>query len=196
MLRALLNLVFPPRCLHCKALCCGSYFCEECWRQSSLIDLDHRCIHCFEAIEPPESLCSRCRHEPLLPFPRAAVFESQAPIRTFVHNRDYEQAMASFAYYQWLRLGWEKPDVIASIPPNRNAVGRFFAELWNAPCQNLFRRIAWPLDTEKWEIRDFLEEDLTILLIDHGCTLAQRQLACQAISHAFPKRVYILSLVL
>lgn len=195
MFQRLLDLAFPPRCLHCKAFCDASYFCKNCWCNSSILDLEHRCIHCFETVEPPESLCVSCRHNPYLPFPRAAVFEIDAPILA-LKGRDAGQAMAGFAYYQWLRLGWKKPDLIVPTLPNRSAVGRFFAELCDCPCPNLFRRIAWPLGTETLEIRDFLEEDLSILLVDDGCTPKQRQLACSAISHAFPKSVHIISLIL
>ncbi|MDE3046535.1 MAG: hypothetical protein KGJ02_07850 [Verrucomicrobiota bacterium] len=194
LLRPFLDLLFPKLCAHCKEPTEGDYFCPLCWQESSPLALDSRCHHCFELLETSDNLCSTCRHHPLLPFVRAAVFDRNAPIRTLKNSRDTTQAMAAFAYYQWLRLSWESVNLIAPIPPQRSSIACAFAELAHLPCPNLLRRRAWPLNTDFWEVRDILEEGESILLFDDDCTSAELQLACKAISHAFPKRVYLLSL--
>lgn len=193
--RSLVDLVFPPICVSCKEVTQLKYLCENCWLQSSLLDLNGRCTHCFDEIEEGV-LCARCARNPLLPFQRAAVFDRQSPIFE-VLNPDHAIAAASFAYYQWLKLDWAEPDLIISIPPDKSKVCRAFSDLCSKPNPKLFRRIAWPLQTEKWEVFEpLIEEHSTVLLFDEGASLKQLQLATTALSAAFPKKVYLISLFL
>jgi hypothetical protein len=105
--------------------------------------------------------------------------------------------LAGFGFYQWMRLHWKEPDLIAPIPPQKRKVARCFAELAEVLCPNLFRRVLWPLYPRVWEVKEqMIEDDMTILLIDEGSSLAELQMACKAIAGAFPKNVYILSLSL
>ena len=162
---------------------------------SQLLELEGRCHHCFDEIDEPTGLCIQCKHSPLLPFPRAALFAKEAPIYRILGWEESIDPIASFGFYQWLRLQWQKPDLIAPIPPHRTKIARAFAELANIPCPHLFRRVPWPLSPEKWEIKEqLIENDRTVLLIDEGCTQEQLQIAAEAISEAFPKKVYVLSL--
>ncbi len=163
--------------------------------QSALLDSQGRCIHCFDEIEEG-SLCHRCIRSPILPFPRAGVFDRRAPVFEVLHA-DHAHAAASFAYYQWLKLDWSEPDLIVSIPPGKSKTGQIFSQLCEKPYPRLFRRVAWPLRTEKWEVSEHLiEEHSTVLLFDVGCTPKQLQLAATALSAAFPKKVYLISLFL
>jgi hypothetical protein len=105
------------------------------------------------------------------------------------------EAAAGFAYYQWLKLGWDEPDLIISIPPGKSTICQAFSSLCATPNPQIFRRIAWPLQTEKWEvIEELIEEYSVVLLFDEGCTPKQLQLASKALSVAFPKKVYLLSM--
>jgi len=190
---SLLDLVFPPICVYCGDYTDLKFLCENCWQQSELLDLSGRCKHCFEEIEGG-TLCPKCARAPLLPFERAAVFDKRSPICKIL-NEDNIMATASFAYYQWLKLDWKEPDLIVSIPPSRSGVAKEFASLCSQPCPNLFRRVAWPVGTERWEILDHLiEENSIILLFDDGCSLKELQMATAALSTTFPKKVYLISL--
>jgi len=193
----LLDLFFPPLCKHCGEVTAFPYLCEECWQASQLLNPEGRCFHCFEEINEPTGLCDRCRHKPLLPFPRAALFAREAPICRLMNREESAEPMAGFALYQWLRLHWKEADLIAPIPPHKRKVARIFADLAQIRCPNLFRRIPWPLYPPRWEVKEqMIEEDATLLLFDEGCTFKELQMACAAIAQTFPKKVYVLSLTL
>jgi len=197
MLRPLLDLFFPPTCMHCSQLSSLPYLCHDCWLESQLLPIEGRCTHCFEEIEEPVGLCSRCRHAPLLPFPRAALFSRDSPICRLIIREESTKPLAGYAYYQWLRLHWKQPTLIASIPPHKKKIAQEFANLIQVPSPHLFRVVPWPLHPRRWEIKELLiEDDTTLLLIDEGCTLEELQMASRALSEAFPKNVYVLSLTL
>ena len=191
--KSLVDLIFPPLCLYCNEPTDLKYLCERCWTQSPVVDLENRCRHCFDDCEDGV-LCSRCSHKPLLPFERAFVFDRSSPIAQIL-SEEMSEAAAGFAFYQWAKLGWDEPDLIAAISPGKNEVAKQFSKLMNKPCPDLFRTIAWPLGSQRLEIYDhFLEEDSTILFFDEGFTTKQLQMAGASLSHAFPKKVYCLSL--
>jgi hypothetical protein len=191
----LIDLVFPPFCVECSERTNLKYLCKDCWELSSILDLEGRCRHCFEEFEG-DTLCPQCRKDPKFPFERAAVFDQLAPIKRAL-SADTAMVAASFAYYQWLRLDWVDPDLIIPIPSSNFGVAKRFADLCNLPCPNLFKRIAWPLGTEKWVVSErLIEENATILLIDEGCSTKQLLMAAKALSTAFPKKVYLISLYL
>ena len=193
--RSLLDLIFPPFCVECGDYTDLKYLCQNCWAQSGLLDIHDRCRHCFDEIGQ-ESICAKCLSHPTLPFERAAVFDARMPIRRLL-KEDTVNAAAGFSYYQWLRLDWKEPDLIVPIPSRHFGVAKQFAQLCNKPCVDLFRKIAWPLGSQRWEVRDqLIEENSTILLFDEGCSLKQLQLASAALSTAFPKKVYLISLFL
>lgn len=194
--RALVDLVFPPLCSHCNSYTKLNYLCETCWKESALLDPFGRCLHCFAELEEDGTLCATCKQQPQLPFQRAALFDHRSPIFTLM-NDDVATAIAGFAYYQWLRLDWEEPDLIVAVSPHRKESTRMFAELCAKPSPHLFRRIAWPLNQQRWEVEEeLIEEGATILLFDEGCSSRQLQMAAAALSTAFPKKVYLLSLFL
>jgi hypothetical protein len=193
MIRALVDLVFPPYCVDCGAFTRLKYLCEDCWKQSVILDSFGRCQHCFEEVERG-TLCARCARAPLLPFERAAVFDRRMPIYKIL-GEEAVLAAASFAYYQWLRLDWKEPDLIVPMPGNRFGVAQQFALLCNKPVPKIFRRIAWPLGNQRWEVVEHLiEENATVLIFDEGSSQKQLQLAATALSTAFPKKVFLLSL--
>ncbi len=197
ILQPLLDLFFPPLCMNCKEFTSMPYLCKECWLGSQLLDPEGRCLHCFHEIGEPSGLCLRCRHKPLLPFPRAALFAKEAPICRLMNREESPKPLAGYAFYQWLRLHWKEPDLIAPIPPERRQVAREFGELAQVPCPNLFRRVPWPLYPRVWEVKEqMIEDEMTVLLIDEGCTFIELQMACRVCAEAFPKNVYILSLIL
>lgn len=190
----ILDLIFPPLCLHCRSYMKTNYLCETCWIESALIDPESRCIHCFDSVSEKMALCMRCRKDPLLPFPRAAMFEKAAPIVSLL-DEEAADAIAGFAYYQWLRLDAPEPDFV--IPVRRNKVAKKFAEFLDKPCPDVFQRISYPISRKRYELKkNLIEEKANILLFDHDNEFEELKMACGAISEAFPKKVYLLSLLL
>lgn len=190
MIRALLDLFFPPLCISCGADASKSQLCNTCWELSAIIDPIGRCRHCFAPSEKP--LCAVCTKKPELPVARIAVFEPEAPI-FLLADGETEEAMAAFAYYQWQRLAEMDPEYVISLIPSQ--IAKAFANLCNKPSPKVFRRrFSWRGE-ETWDLNEgLISEDATILLFDPGLPQKSLELAFRAISQAFPRRLLLLSL--
>jgi hypothetical protein len=192
-MNSLLNVLFPPLCTICGEKTNLKYLCKNCWEESSLIDLETRCRHCFRECQD-RRLCITCSRNPTFPFERAGVFETDSPLRSLLHE-DKVHAAAAFAYYQWQKLEWDEPDLIASIPPDRPTVAHAFAEICQKPCPKLFSRTGLTSRTEEWKLKSHLfDESTTLLLFDSGCNWQQLRMISRELISAFPKKVYCLSL--
>jgi hypothetical protein len=118
---------------------------------------------------------------------RAYVFDPESPARFL--GIEAIDAMASFAYLQWIQLEWPLPDAIIPMPDADSlAIGRALAQLLNVPFIRALR-----YDGEYKE--DRLEEDQILLLFDVSNSMERLQRSAFAISEAFPKRIYLLSLL-
>ncbi len=170
-------------------MCETRLFCPECWEECSLPDPAGRCRHCFEEME--EEICQRCRNKAALPFPAAFVFEA-TPAALLLSSmvKENPEAMASFALVQWERLDWPIPDIILPLPKAKG-LARGFASLLNC-----FFADALKDGSEGWECdTSFFQEDSSVLLISVGNSFDEIHQAFDAVSDAFPKRVFVLSLV-
>ncbi len=187
IISSLVDVFFPPLCLACKARCATKFLCPECWLRCELPDPVERCRHCFEELDQRGELCSSCRRKPLLPVPRAYVFDPASPARFL--GLEAVDALSSFALIQWYKLDWEIPDVIIPMPDADSiSIGRSFAVALDAP----FMR-ALHLDCEIKE--NILEEEQTLLLFDVSNRMEKLVKASLALSESFPKRIYLLSLI-
>jgi len=190
VIRTFLDLLFPPLCVCCGADAPKSQLCNACWELSSILDPVLRCQHCFTSSEKP--LCARCAKKPELPYARAVVFETEAPIFRIADDETVE-AMAGFAYYQWQRIAEMEPDYIISVTPS--PIGKAFANLCQKPSPKIFRRRFSLHKQETWELKEgLISEDATILLFDPGLPKETLESACAAIAEAFPRSVFVLSL--
>lgn len=194
--RAWIDFIFPPLCASCRAACQTSFFCPICWELCSPCDPTARCSHCFREIgdyseKNSFELCPQCRKEPFLAPVYASVFEPTAPVKKLYLQRDERpEAIAAFFMYQWARLNWSQPQVIVPMPGTQMLV-KLLSVWMEAPQMNLLRNYSgnWECQSEK------VEEDQIFLLIDFNSSLFQLQKAATALSEAFPKRVYVLSLI-
>jgi hypothetical protein len=97
------------------------------------------------------------------------------------------EAIGALAFYQSLRLGWTLPDLVVPVFSKRAAIAHVFAAFHDCPCPHLFQR---------GEVReDLVEEDQVIWLFDEGASMKQLEVAVKAIGNAFPKKVYVISLL-
>lgn len=123
--QALLHILYPPICLHCREpLDEGStLFCHHCHQILELICPQERCPYCFSSEYSPKQLvCSECsRHAPILNR-IAAAFDFVGPaadlVRTMKYgNRSYlAKGAAAFMAAQLVRLNWPLPDIIIPVP--------------------------------------------------------------------------------
>lgn len=190
----MLDSLFPTYCQVCRVPTRLRCLCQDCWLESELLDPSHRCRSCFCEIEAP-SFCARCNKKKA-PFERAALFERGAPIIPFLFQEDAVEAAAGFALYQFLTLGWEKPDLIVPLPPKKEPISALFANFLQVPYRQIFRRRIWPFGRENWEVKEGeVDENMTVLLLDLGLAPHQMRAASRALTIAFPKKAYLLSLM-
>lgn len=182
-LKAWRDLIFPPFCVHCKQRSETKLFCPSCWELCAPPNVLEKCPHCFENAE---GLCWRCKRNPLLPFPRAFVFED---IELARHLEKAEtDTLSAFAIVQWCRLDWPTPDVIVPMPGNRELAVHISEMLRKPMADILHSGEGWRCDEEA------ILEGQIILVIDRGSPLSTLQGAISALAATFPKRGYLLSL--
>lgn len=187
MIRFLIDLIFPPLCLACRERCETKFLCLDCWQLCTLPDPIERCRHCFEELDQRGDLCAQCREKKLLPIARAYVFDPASPAWRL--GMDPAEAMAAFAVCQWIQLEWPLPDAVIPMPDSHSvAIGKAFAIMLNAP----FVRALHSTCEYK---EDYLEEDRELLLLDVSNSLENLHEAALSLLEAFPKRIYLLSLL-
>jgi ComF family protein len=91
--QSLLDLLFPPSCISCKAA--GSWLCQNCLDQIALIT-SPLCERCGTPMTPNTSVCRQCKNNPLQYIDgirSAAQFEDN-PIRPAIHFLKYRNHKA------------------------------------------------------------------------------------------------------
>lgn len=180
----MIDLIFPPFCKSCGERCFGKYLCKDCWQLCEMPDPATRCRHCFDDLDSRGTLCSQCRQKPKLSAVRAAVFNAESPAPSL--GVEAVNAMASFAYLQWVQLEWSKPDAVIPIM-GAKPLAKAFASLCTAP-------FVPALNSHCHYLEDCLDEEMSLLLIDISSPFELLQKATQSLSESFPKRIYILSI--
>lgn len=143
-----------------------------------------RCRHCFEELEGWEHLCQTCRKKKKLPIPRAYVFDPASPAALL--NKEAVEALAGFAFCQWVQLEWPTPDVIIPMP-GALSVASVFASLLERP-------LAQALSSSCEYREGRLEDTQILLLFDVQSSLQDQEKAALSLMQAFPKRSYLLTL--
>ncbi len=115
--RALLDLIYPPRCAGCGRV--GDLLCEICLAQFEPIR-PPVCQHCGRPI-PHEGLCRTCQHtpSPLDGIAAAAVFAP--PLRDVIHTFKYNNGRGlATPLAQQMAVAWQQgelsADLIAPVP--------------------------------------------------------------------------------
>jgi predicted amidophosphoribosyltransferase len=118
---ALLNLIYPPLCLHCRVLLPNRkvLFCPLCLESISLIEPQGRCRTCFAELD--QGRCKRCTKRPVVIQRQIAACEAFGPINALLHGilnakRETIPAAASLMAYQWLALNTTPPELLIPLP--------------------------------------------------------------------------------
>ena len=116
----LLNLFFPPLCLHCKADLekARRLFCLNCLELLTPLDVHERCLICFSQ---KDGVCKECVARYVVVKRQAAVCSTIGPGYTlFSHlqkgNIQLIAPVASLMALQFVTLGWPLPDWIIALP--------------------------------------------------------------------------------
>lgn len=189
----LIDRLFPTYCAFCSTKTPLRFLCEICWQESLLINPSHRCRCCFRAIDAP-SFCQKCARIKS-PFETAYLFEKEAPILSILYREESIEAFAGFIVYQLLSLNWALPTMIGSLPNKKNPVASCVAQMLLVPNYCLFKRKVWPLGHERFEVKeDLIQEDSIVLILDFKSTYRQKKEAKRALARALPKLGYFLSI--
>ena len=87
LLRPLLDILFPPRCVYCGRL--GSYLCDDCWQLAVPVG-DNICVRCGEPLTQ-RGLCHRCRTNPPEPIRGIrGVFFYSGPVAQAIQHLKYQ----------------------------------------------------------------------------------------------------------
>jgi hypothetical protein len=91
---------------------------------------------------------------------------------------------------QWERLDWPLPDAVIPFP-GALRFARSFANWLERPCVDLlsFSRGKWSCEGDK------VEEDAVLLVLCSDSFVEEVREAVDALSDAFPKKIFVLSLL-
>lgn len=182
----LLHFLFPPLCLACKEPCSSRYLCPSCWQLAALPDPIERCRQCFDSLENRTALCQRCRTQKGLFTIQAHVFDPSSPAVSLGYEPPLP--LAAFAFYQWVQLEWDMPDLLIPMPDSHSiAIGAHLAQLIGAPLHKALR--SHHLYTD-----ESLPEDATLLLFSASNPPDWIETAARSLLSAFPQKIYVLHL--
>lgn len=156
----MIDLVYPPLCLHCSAVIDGEspLFCPPCQSLLEMISHHERCPYCFS---PDYSLsqryCPQCSKRPPVLYRIAAVFDYVGPAATLVKKMKYSnqphlaKGGGAFLAAQFLKLEWPIPDVVIPVPMalthwidrgynQSELLAQQFTDIIGCPMQNALKR--------------------------------------------------------
>lgn len=179
-----LDFLFPPYCLSCHLPSSLSFFCQSCWELCSPIDPTTRCAACFAEVQT--DFCIPCKRRTfLLPFTRAVVFEPTPPTRFLCKEKG--EALAGFAFYQWVQLEWDIPDIVIPMP-GMELVAKAFSMFLNFGSGS-------PSPYYSQLDPSLFEKGLTFLILDEKSSLKTLRKTIYPLTETSPKKIFQLSLV-
>lgn len=223
-LKALLNFVFPPLCLHCHKNTgrARKFFCEACSLEFALIPPEGRCRKCFL----PYEACTHCREQGY-PFTRlAAAIEYQGAPTSFIQHFKYQNKPylakdgAALLVLQYLNLNWKMPDLIIPVPQSitrsfsrgynqslllAQEVGKFL----NRPVMNVLKRYSGDLPQAalnqpqrealsqsvfSWKKRMDLNEKVVLIIDDVRTTGTTLRHSAALLKEGYPAALYGMTL--
>jgi ComF family protein len=185
--QSLLNLLFPPRCVVCKAS--DSWLCQPCLSQIPLI---HRpiCQRCGTPLTSSAALCRQCQNHPLqfIAGIRSASYFDHNPIRPAIHFLKYRnhQAVAA-ALAQLLADAYRRfqlnVEVIVPIPLHTSRL----RERGYNQCELLARQLSLslnlPVNTTSLQRVRHTKSQMTLSAVERHQNLAGA-FACRDVSLA------------
>ena len=220
MIKFILDLLYPPLCLHCDAHLekKAKLFCPTCLSQLVPIEIEGRCPICFGE----DVVCKRCMSRSITVKRHAAAlprFGAPFTLCSYLErgNTSFLPAAASLMLLQFSHLDWPMPDLITSLPislwerckrgSNMSALlAMQLATLLHCPFDTVFRT--------RWDKRAFLEHaeigtrsiviprkkiqicDQRILLIALECDDGCFRQAALSLQEAGAVEIYTLGLML
>lgn len=120
---SVLDLIFPPICLHCKTLLPSHLrFCSTCSECFELLKPRGRCRYCFSEITQLEGTCPSCRKRKQPLKKTAACFDCIGPGRSLLESyirhplKGMAKELAYFTILQMEALNYPEIEAICVVP--------------------------------------------------------------------------------
>lgn len=218
--KSLINLLYPPLCLHCqeKLPHIPPLFCSSCLTQLSLIPLEGRCRICF--CEQEGGPCPRCSRRPSPLYCQLAAIEPMGAaatlLRALLQGRgEAIPAAAALMAYQWLEQKLPLPDLLIPLPLSKWRRYQLGFDVNHALARSVGSLLSTPVAavlTSSWDWRAFVETaamrarhtahakqplaDKRLLLIAPQLDDTALLSAATVLQDHFPKALYVLALAL
>lgn len=123
--KPLIDLGFPPHCLHCHEGVSSGILCEICIEALTPLESDSRCRYCYqEGFQQgfQHGVCHTCRTKRFAFTGCAAVWELFGPPQTLIRTLKtgkqpaLAKVIAAYLVTQWHQLNWPMPDFIVPVP--------------------------------------------------------------------------------
>ena len=206
MKKTVLDFLFPPLCLHCRAFLEGEKtFCKGCSLFFELLDPSLRCFYCFS--ESEKRICTSCKKEGST-LASGAAFECIGAAETFLRKLkneklpDFVKLASSFLTVQFFRLNFPLPDYIVPIPSfylsrflegknHIHSLTKNLSRSLNIPMKEILRKNSFSSFSIKKKANI---EGKKIMLIDDVLDMKKTENYREALLEGEPSSIYILSL--
>jgi competence protein ComFC len=224
MISKFFNFIYPPLCLHCQEIVVEHQrlFCQGCAGFFELIDPMTRCLYCF-CENGKRDACVECWRKKRWGVKIASALDYLGAVGTLVKHLKYgrmpylAQTAAALMLTQWMRLNWQKPDVIVPVPRRHwfqgmnhaHLIAKALANSLETSCQPLVKRQTGDfsqarlgktqrenLPEESFYLKKgvVLDEKVVLLIDDVVTTGTTLQRSAAALMDGFPAQIFALSL--
>ena len=210
--RILLNLIYPPLCIHCEHTLEGkrTILCATCLEYMTPLTCDERCLTCFAEVQ---GRCERCMLRAVVIRRQAAACQAIGPALTLTSRLERGElhllpALSSLLILQWTRLNWPCPDLIVPMPVswwNRSQTGgdvnallaKKLAQVLEVPLLSPLK-LAWNILGEEATFKLHTSEktklsEKRILLVSLKLNDSHLRQAAEALQEAFPSYIAALA---
>lgn len=145
----ILDLLYPPFCLHCKhPMQKHARFCQQCVEQLHLLPLEGHCTKCFGEIPSVSGVCKPCRALSHSLHKLGACFDPLGPAKALLNASKQSEALsieiASWIVIQHDALNFPSCDLITMVPSHfanpQFSIGKEVAKLMGVPFQPTLKR--------------------------------------------------------
>lgn len=203
---ALLHLVYPALCIHCKALLMEpqKYLCSTCSELLTLIHKEQRCQKCFK--ECGIAICKECQKHPSTYSKLGVCFEHIGPaasiIREFENRLFLDRSIASWLIVQMDKMTFPMPTLILPFPHRftdkilegynkAELLAQEIGKLYQIPVKDLLRGTE---DNQFLWKRSVDISDQDILLVVEQITAIELIRGCAAtIQEGYPRAVNVIA---
>ena len=201
MLFRSLDLLYPPKCIHCNTLLAAHcLLCQECLDTFTLIPEEGRCSKCFAEIPTVTGICKPCR-QIAHPFQKlGACFDAYGPAKSIANallkqrHFHFAKDIASFIVIQLEALKYPSFDILTLVPSYFHTphliVAKEISRILNLPFRNLLIRHLTPYPSFSFRKKCNIINQKVLLLDISMQTRSTMRCAAWALDRGGPETIY------